>query len=306
MRYQLMPKPVARKGFTVVELLTTISIIAVLMALSVPALNYARTYGRRVLNSHHQREIVTAVTLYAFDNNGSYLPSVALCQLGSGSHRWQDPRKIHTTQPLWRMEHRSVAGYLADYIANPGVLFCPSSPEPYPFWEKVWQEGDQWDHPETADQGDPVFGSYCFYWNYVAYRPDGAPAFRGPTSNVGAPGESRMLVSDYFGADEWRRRSAFGSCEPMPNSEVVPASENASAYWAMDYEGDLESRKNIKLHLQAGFEDGHVARYHPTDTLVVEAAETADGRRPYWRGDERWSGSFFIPLQAVPLNERNP
>lgn len=288
-----------RYGFTIVEMLTTISVVAVLMAVLVPALHQARVYGRRVLNIHHQREIVTAITLYACENKEFFPPSVALCQQANGSFRWQDPRKTHTTKPLWRMEHRSLAGYLDGYMDNPALLFCPSSPEPYAYWQEAWQQGDDWDHPETLDQGDPVFGSYCFYWNYTAYQPDGTGPFRGPRGTTVYPGQSTLLVSDYFGADEWRKRGSFGACEPFQRPEVVAASDNASAYWAREREGDLTSRGTLNVRLHAGFVDGHVTSYSPADTAVIEAAETPDGSRPYWRGDERWPGCFFIPKQAL-------
>ncbi len=75
-------------GYTLVEILTVVSIITVLMALFMPALQRARRFGRRVLSIHHQREIVRAVTLYACDSEG-LLPQRALRR---GRHHRKDFR----------------------------------------------------------------------------------------------------------------------------------------------------------------------------------------------------------------------
>lgn len=68
----------ARRGrmvFTLIELLIVISIIAILAALLLPALNNAREYAKRVDCVNRQRQIMLAINQYANDYN-SYLPYV--------------------------------------------------------------------------------------------------------------------------------------------------------------------------------------------------------------------------------------
>ena len=189
------------RGFTIIELLTAVSIVGMLTALLVPVLKQARMQGRRLQSMHRQKEIVTTVTLFACDNDDFFPPSTAVCQFDNGDNRWNDPRQVKTTAPIWGMEHTSVAGYLSAYLKAPVIVFCPSSPRPYPFWEEAWQAADQWDQPLTGPLGDALWGSYCFYWNYTGYRPDSPRAFKGPSSLTGRSNESTMLVCDYFGAD---------------------------------------------------------------------------------------------------------
>ena len=124
-------------GFTIIELLTVVSILTVLTAVMVPVLRQTRYYGRRVLSIHRQRQIVHAVTLYAFDNRSEFPPSVALCRISGRRYRWQDPRKVKTTRPLVNMEHNSVAGYLESYLVRSESLYCPSSPGHWPYWQEA-------------------------------------------------------------------------------------------------------------------------------------------------------------------------
>jgi prepilin-type N-terminal cleavage/methylation domain-containing protein len=288
-----------RLGFSLIELLTVISIMVLLIGILVPVLARARLYARSLVNIRNQRDIVTSVTLFACDHEQQFPASVALCEKTDRvSWRWQDPRKLRTTKPLQRMTHSSVAGYLNSYVEDVTRLSCPSIPQPYPFWQEAWEAGDTWDHPDTAGTQDPVFGSYCLYWNYVGYQDGGR--FLGPKSLYRGPGESNLLVSDYFGYDEVRSPNAYGSCELLSGIDSREAKPDtlASSYWSYDLEAASSPEDmTIKLKLHAGFIDGHVKTYYPNETQAMKVADVPDGSRAYFKGgyDPRYPGEFFIP-----------
>ncbi len=293
------------RGFTLVELLVVIGVLSLLLGVLVPALNQARRAARCVVGGQRQREVVLAASLYAADHQGRYPESVATAAMLGHTWRWQEPRMLKACQPRAAGYQMSMAAYLRPYLPRATVLSCPSSPAAYPYLEDFWRAGDTWDHPQTGFTDDSVLGSYCFYWNYVAYLTEQDRPFRGPQLDAGQPGCSRMLISDYFGFNHWRSPDAFGSCERFPRADVTTETHEAPAYWVhtpatQPDPWDPPDRAAIRLKLQAGFTDGHVETCRPAETTILEVAETLDGTSPTFSGFGIGPGQFYIPRTALP------
>jgi prepilin-type N-terminal cleavage/methylation domain-containing protein/prepilin-type processing-associated H-X9-DG protein len=78
------------RGFTLVELLVVISIIALLMAVLLPALAKARTQAKRIVCLSGLRQLITAWSAYAENNDGKLVDG--------GQPPSNNP---HSTEPWW-------------------------------------------------------------------------------------------------------------------------------------------------------------------------------------------------------------
>src|SRR5438552_10103617 len=167
-----------RQGFTLVELLVVIGIIAVLIAMLLPALNRVRQQSASTQCQSNLRQCGQILFMYANENHG-YLPpcevdSVAKIVNGGPGGTWvgyqataQDPSPAYP--PLREIFDRMVNGLrrgpdgkqiaLTDPNWTPGGLkcfYCPSS----------WTFAQTPDHTaETFNQGPGgAGGGYINYW----------------------------------------------------------------------------------------------------------------------------------------------
>lgn len=73
--------------FTLVELLVVISIIAIIAAMLMPALNQAREAARKAFCLSHLKDMATASILYS-DNNKEYFPAAHFYNSGAAKDYW--------------------------------------------------------------------------------------------------------------------------------------------------------------------------------------------------------------------------
>jgi len=59
-----------KRGFTLIELLVVISVIAILLAILMPALNKAREFGKRIICLTNLKNLTMGWMMYANENNG--------------------------------------------------------------------------------------------------------------------------------------------------------------------------------------------------------------------------------------------
>lgn len=117
----------SRAGFTLIELLVVISIIALLIAILLPALGNARDAARLAVCGSNQRQLALALTMYAQDDKRGETP-------------WNsDPGKNYGGG-YYIHAHRDIAGGYANvrglgllqrdqYLPGNGVYICPTDIE---------------------------------------------------------------------------------------------------------------------------------------------------------------------------------
>jgi prepilin-type N-terminal cleavage/methylation domain-containing protein len=127
-----------RRGFTLVELLVVIAIIALLMSILMPALNYARELGRRIVCMGNLKQLSLAWVMYADENDSDFVngmsgqdrikpgssPPVILEEawVGIVDGSWTKRKQIYGST----IDEGIRNGALWEYLKQPKVYRCPA------------------------------------------------------------------------------------------------------------------------------------------------------------------------------------
>ena len=250
----------ARKGFTLVELLVVVAIIALLVSILLPALGEARYQTKLVICATRQRTILQAVNIYTSDY-GKLPPSVQ----GQASPRypavatyWTFPNRLkYYYGDSLALNGGSVIEILGEYMESAENFSCPVTND-----QVRWQE--DFIRRSNDDAVGVVDGSYFLLWNYMKFENNG---FR-PTNS----GDT-LMTSDFMIAEDSYNRAIYGDSwitthkfkgartgKLQGKDELYPAEERITIYAGPNINNIFPD-----VDLNVGYLDGRIERVNVED-----------------------------------------
>jgi len=273
-----------RKGFTLVELLVVIGIIAVLISILLPALNAARRSAQAVVCASNMKQVYTYAIMYEGDSKGWVMP--AIVTLPGSQPYW------YTVNILGTLIKPPAGGSMAatqqlDYYIQKTLLQCPAANHDL--------------DPDigtviAAGSGEPYYGDFSYNDNLgqftilasgaVSGRILSATQTRLPQKAVNVPGNVAMLV------DCWKPNyPALGAYPASPATRFSPV---------FDWQGQFTSTTppqgtphgKLQDQFNCLFRDGHIALM---TTPMFGAYRAKFAFKDYMIEQEQWDKSYPTP-----------
>ena len=243
-----------RHAFTLIELLVVISIIALLIAILLPALGAARESAKVMTCLSNARQIALAMAVYT-DEQQERFPAHRSASLGADAWGWNDK--------LLEFE----------YVSTEDVFRCPS----VPYWESNLNLGTTIPVAVTGREGlDFIpYGYNSFWLGFDPYDGSGHPTGRNYTkrSDVKNPSylmmvsDSQISLNDTWATSMWYPNRRAGILEGV--SDVHDGKANLA------------------------FADGHAETMLADEVngITNDVAEIQEGKK-YWIPNMEWDPGY--------------
>jgi prepilin-type N-terminal cleavage/methylation domain-containing protein len=232
-----------KNGFTLVELLVVIGIIAVLIGILLPALNRANRHAKMTQCLSNEHQLILALMMYCQENQGSF-PG------GPGTYGYRDVTGQPQT-PVWRPysarynpdkwnpyacndDPDSGPTFLAKYVSkSKSIPYCPSEP----FKRSLASFYDPNDEERTYSTG------YWYPWSLV-YKPE--------TLYGGGVNDTTVQEPQKLSKVKHPTQKVVIIDRKTYHCPIIVSTDQTS-------NGQNNTKKEKRLYVTAGFADGHVS-----------------------------------------------
>lgn len=200
-----------QNGFTLVELLVVISIIALLIAILLPALSKARRQAENIKCLANIRQFGMLYIGYTMDYKG-YYPQGLRKQVTGGTfdgdvaehvYNVSSSSWINTTDRAFM--HLTSMDVINHFQVKNSVFYCPSTPNPK--GHKIYGTSSTLIYAQSEPRANAYIGYFVYGGRYY-FRKGTGQLWEGPQRN-GLEKNPRLLISDLVtrvtsGGNDWR------------------------------------------------------------------------------------------------------
>ena len=225
-----------KKGFTLVELLVVISIIAMLLAVLMPSLSRVREHAKTVVCRSNLKQMALVFNCYVNDNDGKF------------HYGWDYSNK-------WYPEKRTWPWALEKYFPDDKAYFCPSASKVrqntsvlggFGGREYAWQGIDWLSEPPKNISGKYTSGSYGF--NGWLWPQEGENnQFWKKYQNISTTYNVPVLVDSY-----WLHFAPFDTAKPPSEKDKYAAEPGLPSQYTDAYTYDQTSMHRVCLDRHHG------------------------------------------------------
>ncbi|MFH1717381.1 MAG: prepilin-type N-terminal cleavage/methylation domain-containing protein [Planctomycetota bacterium] len=251
-----------RQAFTLIELLVVIAVIAILMAILMPALNLARDQGRKMKCAGNLKSLALANSIYVANNDDWTVPCRFITP--SGTTLWTSNDQFRTY-----IGYKGTDPGLSS-VQTPKKFRCPSDRQ------KAYL------HAYNVEQGTTTGTLVSYGYNIEDFYPSvGSPSWTA-TMEMDVLGYKMTTIQQpsmkmQFGeAHDWW--SKWRGANYIAGWDVLGQMGTVNEYKGVGCGGPTMYRHNEGANL--AFYDGHVEAWHKSKVWIPEHAE----QKPYQTG----------------------
>jgi len=257
-------------GFTLVELVVVIAIVALLMAMLVPSLQHSRQQAKAALCGSNIKQLTIGLLMYETENET--LPhAFDRPAHGSPPPGGYPGDSAYDRKGWWWFNH--IEGFFNKANSKRTLLRCPSK---------------QLRAPELKD--NILCGNYGVNQSICKSSSGTHSEFIGMplrSSDISRPAETLLIVDSGYSMINWWHAAdmppvALGDT-PIEDTAYVPGLKiNAERKLWPGQEQDAIDGRHPNKTVNVGFADGHVSCTKADELLVEKTGDTYKNRSPLW------------------------